>query len=93
MKGMYSKPTNRTELSIPMNKKLYVASVYRSISKPKLVPERELECPEQLGLDQESSITFEIYSDYACLKVSRETLTTIDSFLEQSRSIQSIYSM
>ena len=32
--------------------------------------------PEQL--DQESSITFEIYSDYACLKVSRETLTTRD---------------
>ena len=47
--------------------------------------------PEQL--DQESSNTFEIYSDYACLKVSGETLRTIDSFLEQSRFIQSIYSM
>ena len=47
--------------------------------------------PEQL--DQESSITFKIYNDYACLKVSRETLTTIDSFLEQSRSIQSVYLM
>ena len=46
-------------------------------------------------LDQESSITFEIYSDYACLKMSRQTLITklIDSFLEQSRSNQSIYSI
>ena len=42
-------------------------------------------------LDQKSSIAFEIYSDYACPKVSGETLRTIDSFLEQSRSIQSIY--
>ena len=41
--------------------------------------------PEQCGL--ESSFTFKIYSDYACLKVGRETLRTIDSFLEQSRSI------
>ena len=47
--------------------------------------------PEQS--DQESSITFEIYSNYACLKVSGETLRTINSFLEQSKSIQSIYSM
>ena len=47
--------------------------------------------PEQL--DQESSITFETYSDYACLEVSGETLRTIDSFLEQSRSVGSIYSM
>ena len=39
MKDMYSKPTNRTELSIPMNKKPCVATVY--ISKPKMVPERE----------------------------------------------------
>ena len=46
--------------------------------------------PEQLDL--EFSFAFEIYSDYACLKVSRETLRTIDSFLEQSKSIQSIYS-
>ena len=44
-------------------------------------------------LDQEFSITFEIYSDCACLKMSRETLKTIDSFFEQSRSIQSICSM
>ena len=43
--------------------------------------------------DLESSIPFQIYSDYACLKVSRETLTTIDSVLEQSRSVQSIFSM
>ena len=41
--------------------------------------------PEQLDL--ESSFTFKICSDYACLNVSRETLRTIDSFLEQSRSI------
>ena len=32
-------------------------------------------------------------SGYARLKVSRETLRTIDSFLEQSKSIQSIKSM
>ena len=44
-------------------------------------------------LDLESSFTFKICSDYACLKVSRETLRTIDSFLEQSRSIQSVYSI
>ena len=43
--------------------------------------------------DQESPITFEIYNDYACLKVSRETLRTNDSFLEHSRSVQSMYSM
>ena len=47
--------------------------------------------PEQS--DQESSITFKIYSDYACLKVSGETVRTIDRFLEQSRSARSIYSM
>ena len=47
--------------------------------------------PEQLDL--ESSYTFEVDSDYACLQVSRETLRTIDSFLEQSRSIQSNYSI
>ena len=44
--------------------------------------------PEQLDL--ESSFTFKIYSDYACLKVGRETLRTMDRFLEQTRSIQSI---
>ena len=43
--------------------------------------------------DLESSFTFKIYSDYACLKVGRETLRTIERFPEQSRSIQSIYSM
>ena len=44
--------------------------------------------PKQLDL--ESSFTFKIYNDYACLKVNRETLRTIDRFLEQNRSIQSI---
>ena len=58
------------------------------IYKPKMVLERET---TRMFLN--SSITFEIYSDYACLKVSRKTLRTIDSFLEQSRSIQSIHSM
>ena len=38
MKDMYSKPTNRTELSIPKQKP-YVATVF--ISLPKKVPERE----------------------------------------------------
>ena len=39
MKDMYSKPTNRTELSIPMNIKPCVATLY--IYKPKNVRERE----------------------------------------------------
>ena len=39
MKDMYSKPTNRTELSIPMNKKPCVATLFTS--KPKMVLERE----------------------------------------------------
>ena len=38
---MYSKPTNRTELSIPMNKLPCVATVYIYLSKPKMVPEKE----------------------------------------------------
>ena len=68
MKDMYSKPTNRTDLSIPINKKPCIATLY----KPKNVLGRETttDVPEQL--DQESSITFE--------KVSRETLRTIDNF-------------
>ena len=88
---MYIKPTNRTELLIPMNKKPCVAIL--DIYKPKMGPERETSRMFLNRPDQESSSTFEIYSDYACLKVNRETLTTIDSFLEQSRSIQSIYSI
>ena len=36
---MYSKSTNRTELSYPMNKKPCVATLY--IYKPKMVLERE----------------------------------------------------
>ena len=91
MKDMYRKPTNRTELSIPMKTKslawplslsLYIHTGERSGKG------NNQNVPEQLDL--ESSFTFEIYSDYACLKASRETLRTIDSFLEQSRSIQSI---
>ena len=42
MKDMYSKPTNRTELSVPMNKKAlrsHALSVY--IYKPKMLPGRE----------------------------------------------------
>ena len=45
MKDMYSKPTNRTELSIPMKKKALncVATLSLSIYiyKPKNVPDRE----------------------------------------------------
>ena len=85
MKDMYSKPTNRTELSIPLNKKPCVAtlSLYIYIqTKERSGKGNNQNVPEQL--DQESSITFEIYSDYACPKVSRETLRTIDSLLEQS---------
>ena len=87
MKDMYSKPTNRTEFSIPMNKKPCVATLYIYIqTKDGSGKGNNQNVPEQL--DQESSITFKIYSDYACLKVSRGTLRTIHSFLEQSRSIQ-----
>ena len=87
MKDMYSKPTNRTELSIPVKTKAlrnhYIYTNRRTFGK-----RNNQNVPEQLDL--ESSFTFEIYSDYACLKVSRETLRTIDRFLEQTRSIQSI---
>ena len=86
MKGMYSKPTNRTELSIIMKQK-----ALRSHSKERSGKGNNHNVPEQS--DQESSVTFEICRDNACLKVSRETLRTIDNFLEQSRSIQSIYSL
>ena len=41
MKDMYSKPANRTELSIPMNKRLCVATLSLYIYKPKKVRERE----------------------------------------------------
>ena len=93
MKDMYSQPTNKTELSIPMNKRPCVAALcYIHVqTEERSGKGNNQNVPEQL--DQKSSITFEIYSDYACLKVSGETLRTIDSFLEQSRSIQSIYSM
>ena len=86
---MYSKPTNKTELSIPMRPRALCShSIY--IYEPKNVREKEnnQNVPEQLDL--ESSFTFKIYSDYACLKVNRETLRTIDRFLEQTRSTQSI---
>ena len=94
MKDMYSKPTNRTELSIPMKTKalhshslsLYIYTNQRMFGKG-----NNQNVPEQLDL--ESSSTFKIYSNYTCLKVSMETLRTINSFLEQSRSIQSVYSM
>ena len=80
MKGMNSKPTNRTELSIPMKQKaLRSHSIYIQ-SKERSRQGNNQNVPEQS--DEESSITFEIYSDYACLKVSSETLRTIDSFLE-----------
>ena len=82
---------SRTELSIPMKQKPFVATPYNIQTEERSGKGNNQNVPEQL--DQESSITFEIYSDYACLKVSRETLGTIDSFLGQSRYIQSIYSM
>ena len=93
MKDMYSKPTNRTELSIPMKTALRSHSLSLSLSLSLRTEERSgkgnnQNVPEQLDL--ESSFTFKIYRDYACLKVGRETLRTIDSFLEQSRSVQAI---
>ena len=88
---MYSKPADRTELSIPVKQKaLRSHSIYIQ-TKERSGKGNNQNVPEHS--DQESPITFEIYSDYACLKVSGETLRTIDSFLEQSRSIQPIYSM
>ena len=86
---MYSKPTNRTELSIPMKTNalrshyIYIYTNRRAFRK-----RNNQNVPEQVDL--EYSFTFEIYSDYACLKVSRETLRSINRFLEQTRSIQSI---
>ena len=42
MKDMYSKPTNRNELSIPMKQKaLRSHSIYIQTMKPKNVPESE----------------------------------------------------
>ena len=41
MKDMYSKPTNRTEHSISMNKKACVVTLSLYIYKPKMVLERE----------------------------------------------------
>ena len=41
MKDMCRKPTNRTELSIPMNKKPCIATLSLYIYKPKTVLERE----------------------------------------------------
>ena len=88
MKEMYSKPTNRTELSIPMKiKALRSHSIYIYTNRRTFGIGNNQNVPEKLDL--ESSCTFKIYSDYACLKVSRETLRTIDSFLEQSRSVKS----
>ena len=85
MKDMYSKPTNRTELSIPMKTKSLAQPLYIYKTEECSGKGNNQKVPEQLDL--ESSFTFKIYSDYACLKVSRETLRTIDSFLKQSRSI------
>ena len=58
MKDMYSKPTNRTELSIPMNKKAlrsHSLSIYIQI-KDGSGKGNNQNVPEQP--DQESSITF-----------------------------------
>ena len=79
--GYVSKPTNRTELSIPMTKTLrsHCINVQTKVGSGK---GNNSNVPEQL--DQVCSTAFEIYSDYVCLKASRETLTTIYSFLEQS---------
>ena len=91
----YVQQTNKQNWTLNSNedKKPCVATLYRSTYEPKNVREKETTRKFLNSLDLESSFTFKIYSDYACLKVCRETLRTIDSFLEQSRSIQSIYSM
>ena len=65
MKDMYSKPTNRTELSIPMKTKA-LRSHYIYTNRRTFGKRNNQNVPEQLNL--ESSFTFTIYSDYACLK-------------------------
>ena len=87
----YVQQTNKQNWTLHSNedKKPCVATLYIQ-TEERSGKGNNQNVPEQLDL--ESSFTFEIYSDYACLKVSRETLRTIDSFLEQTRSIQSIYS-
>ena len=85
----YVQQTNKQNWTLHSNEQNALRSHSFKQTKERSGKGNNQDVPEQL--DQESSITFEIYSDYACLKVSRETLRTIDSFLEQSRSIQSIY--
>ena len=86
----YVQQTNKQNWTLNSNEdeKPCIATLYIYTNRRPFGRGNNQNVPEQLDL--ESSFTFEIYSDYACLKVSRETLRTIDSFLEQSRSIQSI---
>ena len=90
--GGYVQQSNKQNWTLHSNedKKPCVATLYTYTKRRTFGKGNNPNVPEQLDL--ESSFTFKIYSDYACLKVSRETSTTMDSFLEQSRSIQSIYS-
>ena len=66
MKDMYSKPTNRTELSIPMKTKSLASPLYIFTNRRTFGKGNNQNVPEQLDL--ESSFTFKIYSDYACLR-------------------------
>ena len=87
----YVQQTNKQNLTLNSNedKMPCVATIYIQ-TEERSGKGNNQNVPEQLDL--ESSFTLKIYSDYACLKVGRETLRTIDRFLEQSRSVQSIYS-
>ena len=87
----YVQQTSKQNCTLNSNDKSLAQPLYISPNQRWFRKGKQLECPWTVRTE-ESSITFEIYSNYVCLKVSRETLTTIDSFLEQSRSIQSIYS-
>ena len=83
----YIQQTNKQNWTLSSNedKKPCVATLYMYTNRRTFGKGNNQNVPEQL--DIESSFTFKIYSDYACLKVIRETLRTIDSFLEQPRSI------
>ena len=63
MKDMYSKPANRTELSIPMKTKSLALPLYYIQTEKRSGKGNNQNIPEHLDL--ESSFTFKLYSDYA----------------------------
>ena len=78
----YVQQTNKQNRTLNSNedKTPCVATLYIYTNRRTFGKGNNQNVPEHLDL--ESSFAFKIYSDYACLKVSRETLRTSDSFLE-----------